>query len=67
MSERRCGTCRWWGDGSPYTDEHRAINLYRPCNWPVPMWLRSNWASPPEADGTTCPTWQPADVERGDG
>jgi len=71
MTERRCGTCRWWDE-----QKREAAPLAGGKHWAAPC-----DASLPDAYaehkhrgrplmfyflGAHCPTWQPADVERGD-
>jgi len=51
MSERRCGTCRLWV-------RCPLAHIIGDCEE-----LRRQTA---EADGTTCPTWQPADAKGGE-
>jgi hypothetical protein len=51
-SERRCGTCLWWGEDHNVDPDIRRC-VYKPLpdsitNYPDKMW---------GCEGTTCPTW----------
>ena len=64
LDDRRCGTCRWWRamnlDGARRW--RRAMGLDGACDWngPAPFWLSHDYTR--ATDGTTCPTWEAADV-----
>jgi len=60
MDDRRCGTCRLWGDA-----EYGLSNEFRECLWPkqnlpastIPI---GGWRIMAANDGAACPTWNAA-------
>jgi hypothetical protein len=59
VTERRCGTCRWWGDGTivEYAMDHER------CDWPRPHWM-ARWRGPSNA-GKNCPAWAAKETNDG--
>lgn len=51
--DKRCGTCRWWGDGTEYSSGRRD------CVAPIPESVADEYkfVMRPD-DGTTCPCWE---------
>lgn len=54
MTERRCGTCKWW------KLEPDTLNLAT-CVRPIPEWVLVHsdpYRKTRRDQGTTCPTWE---------
>ena len=57
MSERRCGTCRWWSPVENYSVGY--------CEPALPFWVTGVTGVPrthPD-NGQSCPTWEPRTQE----
>ena len=54
MTDKRCGTCRWWE-----RDHDAKVWSFGWCRPPMPIWSTAKHNTMCEPEGTTCPAWQP--------